>query len=96
MLLGQMQDPPLSLRPQVPDVTSQPRQRGHLTGEAGHTLPGEPRAAPTHPGPPPKADLSCCHLPPQDTLRMQEESQDALRASYSSPASLSPLPGTGR
>uniref|UniRef100_A0A663EBV5 PDZ and LIM domain 2 n=1 Tax=Aquila chrysaetos chrysaetos TaxID=223781 RepID=A0A663EBV5_AQUCH len=31
----------------------------------------------------------------QDTLRMQEESQDALRASYSSPASLSPLPGTG-
>ncbi|XP_059687378.1 PDZ and LIM domain protein 2 [Gavia stellata] len=31
----------------------------------------------------------------QDTLRMQEESQGTLRASYSSPASLSPPPGSG-
>ncbi|XP_075031138.1 PDZ and LIM domain protein 2 [Calonectris borealis] len=31
----------------------------------------------------------------QDALRMQEESQGALRASYSSPASLSPPPGSG-
>ncbi|XP_019329444.1 PREDICTED: PDZ and LIM domain protein 2 [Aptenodytes forsteri] len=31
----------------------------------------------------------------QDALRVQEESQGTLRASYSSPASLSPAPGSG-
>lgn len=91
-LLGRMQDPPISLGPQVPDATSQPHQRGHLSGQAGHALPGEPQAASAPPDPPPRADFSCrcLPLPPQDTVRMQEEIQGTLRASYSSPTSLSP------
>ncbi|NXD88099.1 PDLI2 protein, partial [Halcyon senegalensis] len=69
--------------------TSPERLATHFQVSSGQPL--HPPAP--HPGLISAAGIS---LPPQDTLRTQDETQGALRASYPSPASLSPPPRSSR